>query len=166
MNNSLVIAGNGHAKTNTLLIATAFGKQHKNVLQSVEALQVSESFRKLNFQPSTYEVENSQKKYPMYEVTRDGWMMLVMGFTGKEATRVKEQFIVEFNAMEELLLAGSAQPALPGNLAQDDMAERLIKISRYVRALYGLGGCHPHHLEDMTLDDFYGLLLPIQSWAG
>jgi Rha family phage regulatory protein len=63
-------------------VALAFGKQHKNILQAVEALDCSAEFRELNFQLSSYTPENAKRSYPMYEMTRDGFTFLVMGFTG------------------------------------------------------------------------------------
>jgi Rha family phage regulatory protein len=87
-------------------VAEYFGKQHKNVLQSIQTLDCSEKFHRLNFQPMfrLYGVGNGatrQSKY--YEMTRDGFMFTVMGFTGKRAARVKEAFTEAFNMMEERL---------------------------------------------------------------
>lgn len=40
---------------------------------------------------------------PMYRLNRDGFMLLVMGYTGKKALLVKLRFLAAFNTMEELL---------------------------------------------------------------
>ena len=53
----------------------------------------------LNFQPSSYTTSQG-KDLPMYKMTRDGWAILVMGFTGKKAMSFKEKDIAAFNAME------------------------------------------------------------------
>jgi Rha family phage regulatory protein len=80
-------------------VAEVFGKKHKNVLQAIEMLECSESFTRLNFQPSEYK-DSTGRKLPMYRMTRDGWAFLVMGFTGAEAAHWKEKYIAAFNAME------------------------------------------------------------------
>ena len=55
------------------------------------------------FHPATF--ENRGKKYPMYLMNRDGFSLLAMGFTGKEAVQWKLKYIAAFNAMEKQLAA-------------------------------------------------------------
>ncbi len=102
--NPIVTIQGDHPTTNTLIIAEHFGKDHKNILQSIRALMSDcpEDFNKLNFQPIKYYDARGREK-PMYEVTRDGFMLLSMGFTGTNATRLKIAFIEEFNRMEAAL---------------------------------------------------------------
>lgn len=88
---------------NSLDIAETFGKEHKNILRDIEELNCSEEFRKLNFELSKYSVENNKRTYPMYYMTRDGFTILVMGYTGEKAMRFKETYIKQFNAMEKAL---------------------------------------------------------------
>ncbi|GAB6178142.1 hypothetical protein JCM16814_30330 [Desulfobaculum senezii] len=71
----------GNPMTTSLKVAEVFGKEHKNVIQSIEQLDCSEEFRKLNFQLSSYSVPNNRRPYPMYLMTRDGFTFLAMGFT-------------------------------------------------------------------------------------
>ena len=86
----------------SLKVSGHFGKQHKNIIQAIENLECSQEFRQLNFQPSSY--NNSQNKaQPMYEITRDGFAFLVMGFTGKQAALWKERYIQAFNWMYDKL---------------------------------------------------------------
>ena len=89
--------------TTSLIIAECFGKSHKNVLQSIENLKCSEEFSRLNFQPSDF-INSRGKTYRGYSITRDGFSMLVMGFTGEKAMKWKESFLKAFNAMERELL--------------------------------------------------------------
>ena len=65
-------------------------------------MECSDTFRESNFGLSSY--KSSQGKIlPMYEVTRDGFTILAMGYTGKEAMKFKEDYINAFNAMESEL---------------------------------------------------------------
>jgi Rha family phage regulatory protein len=84
--------------TSSLNVAEYFGKQHKNVLQAIQNIECSEEFRRLNFQPSSY-VNEQNKKQPCFEITKDGFAFLAMGFTGKKAAEFKERYINAFNRM-------------------------------------------------------------------
>lgn len=86
----------------SLDIAETFGKEHRRVLQDIREIGCSEEFRLHNFVQSSY--ENSQRKQqPMFLVTRDGFVLLAMGYTGELAMRFKEAYIKQFNAMESAL---------------------------------------------------------------
>lgn len=65
-------------------IAEYFEKRHDNVLRDIQDLDCSEEFSLLNFEESNYK-DPRGKKQPEYLITRDGFMFLVMGFTGKKA---------------------------------------------------------------------------------
>jgi Rha family phage regulatory protein len=93
---SLVRIVNNQPTTTSLVIAKKFKKLHKNVIQGVDNLEYSTEFRRLNFQP-TYYLDEQGKVQPCYEMSRDGFMFLVMGFTGKKAAQWKEEFIGAFN---------------------------------------------------------------------
>ena len=100
----------GVAVTTSRDIAKHFDKEHKNVLQSIREVACSEEFARLNFQLcyENNELQNG-KPLPFYRVTKDGFFFLVMGFTGKEAARIKEAYINAFNQMEKYL----REPAQP-----------------------------------------------------
>lgn len=71
---------------NSVTVALMFGKRHDNVLQAIQQLDCSKRFSLLNFQETT--IKDSQNKdRRSYEMTRDGFMFLVTGFTGKAAGR-------------------------------------------------------------------------------
>lgn len=97
------IAGHQHSLTTTRIVANSFGKQHKNVLQAVDDLECSPEFRRLNFQPIS-EPDKYGRPQPIYQMTRDGFMFLAMGFTGARAAQMKEAFIAVFNDMETALV--------------------------------------------------------------
>lgn len=84
-------------------VAEVFGKEHKNVLRDIETLQCSGNFRKLNFELSEYKVDGNNKTYHEYIITRDGFTLLVMGYTGEKAMQFKEAYIRAFNEMEKEL---------------------------------------------------------------
>lgn len=87
----------------SLDIAETFGREHKNVLRDIRELQCSEDFRRLNFEQSEYMNEQNHKQ-PLFYMTRDGFTILVMGYTGEKAMRFKEAYIRQFNAMEKVLI--------------------------------------------------------------
>ena len=73
----------------------------KHVLQTIHDLAAENSAAKNMFIESTY--ENRGKQYPQYLITRDGFSLLVMGFTGKKALEWKLKYIEAFNKMETAL---------------------------------------------------------------
>lgn len=100
---ALVFKGNaGQALTSSLLVAKKFGKEHKRVMQDVRELGCSEKFRQHNFVLSTY-LSSQNKELPMYIITKDGFTLLVMGYTGEVAMSFKEDYIAAFNQMEKEL---------------------------------------------------------------
>ena len=86
----------------SLDVAQTFGKAHKNVLKDIRELNCSEEFGRLNFEPTDY-VDEHNRKQPMYYITRDGFTLLAMGYTGEKAMKFKEAYIRQFNAMERML---------------------------------------------------------------
>lgn len=86
----------------SLDVAETFGKEHRRVLQDIRELGCSEDFRLHNFVQSSY--ENAQgKDQPLYVMTRNGFALLAMGYTGDTAMRFKEAYIQQFDQMENLL---------------------------------------------------------------
>lgn len=86
--------------TTSLKVAEVFEREHKNVLQTIENLVANNQAAKF-FNATTY--KNRGKDYPMYEMDRDGFSLLVMGFTGEKALKWKLDYINAFNAMENEL---------------------------------------------------------------
>lgn len=92
----------GKAVTTSLKIAEVFGKPHKNVLKAIRELECPKEFSGLNFEPAEY-TDAQGKPRPMYFVTRDGFTLLAMGFTGARAMHFKVSYIEAFNAMERTI---------------------------------------------------------------
>lgn len=83
-------------------VAREFGKRHDHVLRDIASLDCSKEFRLPNFGLSSY-VNEQGKKQPCYDMTRDGFMFLVMGYRGKKAAAIKEAYIKRFNEMESFI---------------------------------------------------------------
>jgi len=92
----------GKQWTTSLNIAEVFGKNHFDVLDKIEKLECSQEFAQRNFTAGGYADKNNQMR-KMYDLTRDGFVLLVMGFTGKPAMQFKEAFLEAFNKMEEYI---------------------------------------------------------------
>lgn len=102
----LVSIHDGQVVTTSLQVAEVFNKNHFDVLKAIKGLDCSAELRDRNFACTFYYVDmpnNAKRKEPMYYIGRDGFVFLVMGFTGKIAAKFKEEYIRQFNEMEEML---------------------------------------------------------------
>lgn len=84
-------------------VAAAFGKDHKHVLRDIQALlnnEATRDFARSNFGPCEYLADNSRME-PAFRMRRDGFMLLVMGFNGEDADRIKVAYIQEFSRKEK-----------------------------------------------------------------
>ncbi|HIA2957605.1 Rha family transcriptional regulator [Escherichia coli] len=112
-----IIIANGRAVTSSLAVAEYFRKPHKDVLAKISRLDCSAEFTERNFSPSEY-TDSTGRKLPMYQITKNGFVFLVMGFTGKKAAAFKEAYIAEFDRMEAELRQNNTPPAdkiIPGD---------------------------------------------------
>ncbi|MBY9079559.1 Rha family transcriptional regulator [Paenibacillus sp. HN-1] len=98
----LVYLEDGQPVTDSLMLAEIFEKEHKRVMQDIRELECSEEFNKHNFVLINYTDARNRLK-PKYLITRDGFTILAMGYTGKEAMQFKERYIQEFNRMSKEL---------------------------------------------------------------
>lgn len=103
---NLVHIDNGRPVTDSLTVAATFSKEHKHVMRDIRYLDCSEEFHQSNFGLVEYK-DDGGRTYQKYIITQDGFSFLVMGYTGKEAARFKEMYILEFGRMREQLNAGS-----------------------------------------------------------
>lgn len=101
MNEVQIRCENDQLLVTSLQVAKDFSKEHKSVLRSIENLAAQNCATKNLFYETDY--ENRGKKYPMYLMTRDGFTLLAMGFTGKDALEWKMKYIQAFNEMERKL---------------------------------------------------------------
>lgn len=119
-----IITTNGQLVVSSRKIAENFGKRHDHVLRDIETIlsqnpnlgadiisqnPILDSDTKAEksalmdmFYETTYKA-GTGKSYKEYLMNRDGFSLLVMGFTGKEAMAWKLKYIEAFNAMEKKL---------------------------------------------------------------
>jgi Rha family phage regulatory protein len=116
MSKVLVFKKEGKIVTDSLTVANEFGKRHADVLRKIEGCKVDlpADWCERNFALTSQTVEmpnGGTREETKYDLTRDGWMYAVMGFTGKKAAAVRLVFISEFNRMEAELVGRGIQKA-------------------------------------------------------
>ncbi len=97
-----LVMENNQPMVSSLVVAELFEKRHDNVLQSINDLEIPDHFNALNFQGVKYTDAKGEKR-PSFNMTRDGFSLLAMGFTGKKAMEWKIKFLEAFNVMEAKL---------------------------------------------------------------
>lgn len=101
----LVIMHNQQAVTTSLVLAEAFEKQHKHVIEAIEkkiSTAENSALLKNMFIEDSYIASNG-KQNKMYYLNRDGFTFIAMGFTGKKADEFKLKYIEAFNKMEQIV---------------------------------------------------------------
>ena len=122
----------GNPVTTSLLVAEKFEKNHRDVLETIRNLAAENSAAKFLFIESQY--ENRGKTYPMYVMNRDGFSLLVMGFTGSRALQFKLDFIEAFNKMEQIIKTNLQLPQTYAD-ALRQLAEQVEENDRQQRLL-------------------------------
>lgn len=103
--------------TTSLAVSQHFGKKHQHVLEAIRNLECSPEFGASNFRLSSYTTSQG-KSQPMYEITRDGFSFLCMGFTGAQAAAWKEKYIAAFNALAQANTPQAVPSRLETHMAQ------------------------------------------------
>lgn len=101
MTDIILSTQNGEPVASSRDVAKRFGKEHKHVLAAIRQILVAENSATKFFHEGTFEYRG--QKFPDYLMNRDGFSLLAMGFTGKEAVQWKLKYIEAFNAMEKQL---------------------------------------------------------------
>ena len=132
----------GHPCVSSLAIADHFQKRHTEVLRAIRVIsqECPSEFNERNFASVEYADLKGEMR-PMYQLSRDGFTLLAMGFAGKKALVWKLRYIEAFNAMEKALaekakpkaLPKSKQKALPA--PEVPFAEKAMKAATRVTAL-------------------------------
>ncbi|EJA8102414.1 Rha family transcriptional regulator, partial [Escherichia coli] len=123
-----ITIANGRAVTSSLAVAEYFRKPHKDVLAKISRLDCSAEFTERNFSPSEY-TDSTGRKLPMYQITKNGFVFLVMGFTGKKAAAFKEAYIAEFDRMEKELRQNNAPS--PDKMIHGDGRTLVIRLDEH-----------------------------------
>ncbi|WP_415717749.1 Rha family transcriptional regulator [Maridesulfovibrio sp.] len=121
----------------SLVVAELFEKQHKNVLRDINELEIPDEYRQLNFEPSSY-LNKQNKEQPSFNMTRDGFSLLAMGFTGHKAMEWKIKFLEAFNAMEARLTIPPAEGKLLYKKAKPEAVRAFEGVARYWCFLEGI----------------------------
>ena len=140
---NLVSVNNNQVVTTSIQVAEFFQRPHKDVLASIRNLECSSGFRERNFSPSCYYRKNGNvtSKYPMYYLTKDGFVILAMGFTGKVAAKFKEAYINAFNEMERMLSGVTVREDEIINIIRelcDDVNSRIKGHEKMLKKEYGV----------------------------
>ena len=115
----MITERDGIPVTTSRAVAEQFGKNHKEVLRAIEntITQLKETdegkaFNERNFAPISLRDAMNREK-PAYLLTRDGFTLLAMGFTGSKAVQFKVAYINAFNRMERLIRGGGVSSPAP-----------------------------------------------------
>ena len=131
MNEIVYKSQKGNPVTNSLLVAEKFEKNHKHVLEAIRGmlLTAENSAVKNMFFETTYKNTRNQKQ-PIFVMNRDGFSLLVMGFTGEKALNFKIEFIEAFNKMETAMKSLN-----PANLSKLEILQMAIESENKAIAL-------------------------------
>lgn len=146
--NELTVIRDGKAVTTSRKIAEVFSKRHGDVLRDIRELGCSEGFNQRNFAPVNY-LDAKGEARPEFLITKDGFTILAMGYTGEKAMAFKEMYIARFNQMEEQLRAATS-PHLSPNLSAllADIAQvqnKELRLRMMAKLLPGMElPAHPH----------------------
>lgn len=105
----------GNPVTTSLEVARTFGKPHDEVLRRIRSVLAELSAEHArNFAEMSVSVDignGATRQSSAYRLTRDGFTLLAMGFTGKKALAFKLAYIDAFNRMEAQLRRPAAAEA-------------------------------------------------------
>ena len=129
MDNQLMNLGlterDGKAIVSSRDIARVFEKEHRRVLQDIRTIAENDPVWGLHNFVQSYYTNEQNKSQPEYLITRDGFTLLVMGYTGEKAMRFKKAYIAAFNEMESRFAPRNYKEALLALVAAEEKKEAL-----------------------------------------
>jgi len=130
MDNQLMNLGltkrDGRAVVSSRSIARWFEKEHKNVLRDIRfVIDGDPEWGRLNFEHTPYTDPQNNQTYSEYFLTRDGFALVVMSYTGEKAMAFKKAYIAAFNEMERRLAPRNYKEALLALVAKEEEREAL-----------------------------------------
>ena len=105
MSNITLFNQDGRILASSREVAEKFSKHNKHVNETIRKLMAENSTVKNMFLETTYMSDRGRREIE-FLMDRDGFSLLVMGFTGKKALEWKLKYIDAFNNMEETLKSG------------------------------------------------------------
>ncbi|MGP1065746.1 Rha family transcriptional regulator [Serratia sp. CY56810] len=171
----------GKPVTTSMGVSSFFGKRHDNVLRSIDNLECSDNFRALNFEETSISVSQPRggnREVQAFNMTKNGFVFLVMGFTGKKAAQFKEAYIAEFDRMESELASQRYGHNTLGDLtgtanlsALVDKLQQIIHEGEFIpagkRPNYSLPANRKHEatiIRDFLSKDDSSTLLTLLEW--
>ena len=115
----------GKAVVSSRDIARVFEKEHRRVLQDIRTIAENDPVWGLHNFVQSYYTNEQNKSQPEYLITRDGFTLLVMGYTGERAMRFKKAYIAAFNEMESRFAPRNYKEALLALVAAEEKKEAL-----------------------------------------
>ena len=177
---ALVTSYNGVLVADSLEVADRFGKRHADVLRTIDGLitEVATQNCVTNAEPESYfipsDYQNRGKTYKKYLLTRDGFSLLVMGFTGPAALHWKLLYIEAFNKMEQTLRSNADLRQLVTQITTDvlrtvlpdirqavepppEIEDGRVHNARRLDFLYGNDEALPNFLTVYDIRDYLGI---------
>lgn len=146
--NQLVFKSNDQVVTSSRNIARDFEKKHQHVLRDIDSLKgVVQNWTDL-FYETTYIHEQNKQEYRQYLMNRDGFTLLVMGFTGKTAMKFKLDYINAFNEMEkELTKPNKTKLLLETALKHEEEIEVIKSDVNYLKETMRIDGAQEYKIN-------------------
>lgn len=143
--NDLVYLKNDEAVCSSLDVAEKFHKRHDKLIHEIERMygELEEIGSPQNgghplFRKTYYTHPQNGQRYPKYIMNRDGFSLLVMGFTGKKALEWKLQYIKAFNQMESFIKEKATQTWIEtrkaGKLTRKAETDTIQKLVEYAKS--------------------------------
>ncbi|MCR5941129.1 Rha family transcriptional regulator [Ochrobactrum sp. XJ1] len=134
----VVFAREGLVLASSRDVAATFEKRHDHVLRDIDSIVRSggsPNLGNLFFERYDYH-KQARKKVRAFDMTRDGFTLLAMGFSGAKALQFKLRFIAAFNAMETALKAADEMPIAP-RMEEIELINAHVKAAAEIRRIYG-----------------------------
>lgn len=132
-------------------VAAYFGKEHRNVTRAIENLvNQDKAWGMRNFEHTPYLDPQNGQTYHSYRMTRSGFSMLAMGFTGGRAFAFKVKYIEAFDAMESEL---RNRPAFDPTVALNDPAWLRNTLTVYTEKVIALEAANKEMSADVAAFD-------------
>lgn len=179
---ALVTSYNGVLVADSLEVADRFGKAHKNVVRDIENLMDGIEANRLKIEPIAekayfipdFYTDKRNREQKRYKLTRDGFSLLVMGFTGPAALHWKLLYIEAFNKMEQALRSNVDIRQLVTQITTDvlrtvlpdirqavepppEIEDGRVHNSRRLDFLYGNDEALPNFLTVYDIRDYLGI---------